>query len=64
MMMVRGEAQRNGLMNNASLSAGRPSLSPLWKSTAGEAPEMIISLLVGVMACVISVWPFPALSQG
>lgn len=41
-MMVREEAQRNGLMNNAALSARRPSLTILWKGTAGEAPERII----------------------
>lgn len=41
-MMVREEAQRNGLMNNAALSAMRPSLTILYKGAAGEAPEMII----------------------
>lgn len=41
-MMVREEAQRNCLMNNAALSAMRPSLTTLWGGAAGEAPEMII----------------------
>lgn len=42
MMMVKEKAQRNGLMNNAALSATRPSLTILWGGAAGEAPERII----------------------
>lgn len=42
-MMVREEAQRNGLTNNAALSAMRALFfTALWRGAAGEAPEMII----------------------